>query len=137
MVFKKKIVPSKRKDLDEEQKCIVVFCILLTLQYLFPSFLTPFKCHKSCQVFLDVLWGNFFFKILFVCLFVCFSLKMMSMLFANSRCIIRVLHLRISNSWISPCATKSSNMHDMKNFHFLDIPQFFPNLDTYIIEVQN
>ena len=113
----KKIVPCKRKD-PHTLWCFVYSLLFSTL---FHHSYPPLNVTKVVKCFL-MFFGDFFFFFNIICLFVCFSLKRMNMLFANSRCIIRVLHLQISNYWISPCATKSSNMHDMENFHFLDIP---------------
>ena len=120
MGFKKKLCLVKEKTQTRNKHTLWCFVYSLLFSTLFHHSYPPLNVTKVVKCFL-MFFGDFFFLKYIICLFVCFSLKRMNMSFAYSRCIIRVLHLQISNSWISPCATKSSNMHDMENFHFLDI----------------
>ena len=117
MGFKKKLCLVKEKTRTRNKYTLWCFVNSLLFSTLFHHSYPPLNVTKVVKCFL-MFFGDFFFLNIF-CLF---WFEKDEYVVLQSRCIIRVLNLQISNSWISPCATKSSNMQDMENFHFLDIP---------------
>ena len=135
MGFKKKLCLVKEKTRTRNKYTLWCFVNSLLFSTLFHHSYPPLNVTKVVKCFL-MFFGDFFFFFNIICLFVCFSLKRMNMSFAKQMYYQGTTFTNFQFLDIPLCHQIQQHAR-YGEFPFLGYPLVFPNLATYIIEVQN